>query len=417
MTIQSLTSFGLLLLLLFSPKSIAAELPPPGEWPRETILDGTQVRWLSDELLAEGWIQLTGDADHYGWQATHDSEWQFSENADAHTERTSKQHAWLMTNAEWSDFELVVDFRCEGETANSGIFIRSPLEPNAPPENCYEINIANQANEYPMGGIVGRHQATYSDSLKQSLASEPSGLHRMHIVAKGDRIQVYLDGELVTDYKDAKPIAKGHIGLQYNTGTVLFKRVLLKPLGTQPIFNGKDLEGWNTDLAGPAKFTVTDGGELKVIGGSGQAESTGEYGDFVLQYECKVNGDGLNSGVFFRCIPGDKMNGYECQIQNQFKDGNPAEPVDCGTGGIYRRTTARFVNAEDHKWFYVTLHANGPHVAAWVNGVQVTDWTDTREPDPNPRRGLRVEPGTFCIQAHDPTTDLLFRNLRVVELP
>ncbi len=73
--------------------------------------------------------------------------------------------------------------------------------------------------------------------------------------------------------------------------------------------------------------------------------------------------------------------------------------------------------ANDHEWFGVTVHANGPHIATWVNGEQVADWTDTRQPDPNPRRGLRLEPGTFCIQAHDPTTDLLFRNIRVVELP
>ena len=46
-----------------------------------------------------------------------------------------------------------------------------------------------------------------------------------------------------------------------------------------------------------------------------------------------------------------------------------------------------------------------------------TDWTDTRAPHDNPRNGLRVEPGTFCLQAHDPTTDLKFRNFRIVELP
>ena len=55
-------------------------------------------------------------------------------------------------------------------------------------------------------------------------------------------------------------------------------------------------------------------------------------------------------------------------------------------------------------------------MAVWVNGVQVSDWTDTRKPDPNPRRGLRLEAGTIMIQGHDPTTDLSFRNLRIVEM-
>jgi hypothetical protein len=51
-----------------------------------------------------------------------------------------------------------------------------------------------------------------------------------------------------------------------------------------------------------------------------------------------------------------------------------------------------------------------------VNGYQVTDWTDTRPENENPRNGLRVGPGHLSIQGHDPTTDLSFRNLRVAEL-
>jgi hypothetical protein len=52
----------------------------------------------------------------------------------------------------------------------------------------------------------------------------------------------------------------------------------------------------------------------------------------------------------------------------------------------------------------------------WVNGYQVTDWTDERQPHKNPRNGLRLEKGTLQIQGHDPTTDLSFRNLRAREL-
>ena len=56
-------------------------------------------------------------------------------------------------------------------------------------------------------------------------------------------------------------------------------------------------------------------------------------------------------------------------------------------------------------------------MAAWVDGQQVSDWTDTRKPHENPRKGLRLEPGTLAIQGHDPTTDLRFRKLRIVEMP
>ena len=57
------------------------------------------------------------------------------------------------------------------------------------------------------------------------------------------------------------------------------------------------------------------------------------------------------------------------------------------------------------------IHADGPHIGVWVNGYQVSDWTDRRKPNKNPRRGLRLAPGTIQIQGHDPTTDISFRNI------
>ena len=58
--------------------------------------------------------------------------------------------------------------------------------------------------------------------------------------------------------------------------------------------------------------------------------------------------------------------------------------------------------ADDFKWFTMTLHADGRHMASWVNGYQVCDWTDARAVDENPRRGLRLKPGTIQIQGHVP---------------
>jgi hypothetical protein len=110
------------------------------------------------------------------------------------------------------------------------------------------------------------------------------------------------------------------------------------------------------------------------------------------------------------------MDGYECQINHSIKNDNPLDPADCGTGGIFRRQNARIVAAEDQEWFSMLLVVDGLQMAAWVNGLQVTDWRDTREPHPNPRTGSRVDAGTLMIQAHDPTTDILFRNVSAGEL-
>ena len=77
---------------------------------------------------------------------------------------------------------------------------------------------------------------------------------------------------------------------------------------------------------------------------------------------------------------------------------------------------ARLVVSNDLEWFHQTVIADGPRIACWVNGYPVTAWTDERQPDPNPRNGLRLDAGTLQIQGHDPTTNLSFRNIRGVEL-
>jgi hypothetical protein len=111
------------------------------------------------------------------------------------------------------------------------------------------------------------------------------------------------------------------------------------------------------------------------------------------------------------------MMGYECQIHNGYEANDRGRPIDCGTGGIFRRVDARRVVADDFAWFRLSIIAQGPHVSTWVNGYQTVDWTDTRRPDENPRRGLRTAPGTIMLQGHDPTTNLSFRRLEIAEFP
>jgi hypothetical protein len=166
-----------------------------------------------------------------------------------------------------------------------------------------------------------------------------------------------------------------------------------------------------------SRFTVAADGTLNVKNGRGQLETQQAYGDFVLQLDAITHGPNLNSGVFYRCIPGLEMMGYECQIHNGIEGGDRAKPADCGTGGIFRRVNARRVVSNDGEWFRQTIVTTGAHVSVWVNGYPVTDWTDQRKPDKNPRKGLRLEAGSIMLQGHDPTTDLSFRRLEIQELP
>lgn len=198
------------------------------------------------------------------------------------------------------------------------------------------------------------------------------------------------------------------------------KMLLFKPNDTKPIFNGKDLTGWSVfkdEKRNKSKWEITPKGELHLTNGPGDLQTAGKYADFALQLEVKTNGKALNSGVFFRCIDKEYQNGYEMQIQNGFKDDDRTKPSDGGTGAIYRRQPARKIVANDGEWFHLTLIAHGPTFATFVNGYPVANWTDDRPKDANPRKGLRLEAGHLSLQGHDPTTDILFRNIRLAEFP
>lgn len=203
--------------------------------------------------------------------------------------------------------------------------------------------------------------------------------------------------------------------------TVRVGRVSAMPDTKTKLFTGKNLDGWKINAADPkrmaSKWEVTKDGELSVKNGPGDLVTEKEFDNFVLQFECKTNGKALNSGFFFRCIPGQYQNGYEAQIQNAYKDDDRTKPADFGTGAIYRRIPARKVVSNDNEWFTMTVVANGNRISTWVNGYQTVDWIDDRKENENPRQGFRAAKGPISIQGHDPTTDILFRNIRIAELP
>jgi len=370
------------------------------------MLLGAELNTLTPEELDQGWIRLFDGETTYSWLPTSEANWRVRNGILSVSEG---ERGLLCTTTQFADYILKCDFRSSLKT-NSGIFLRTPLKPHDVTHDCYELNIAGDGvSPYSTGSFVNRKKAA-------------AGLHstkwqRYEVLAQGGHFVVKLDGKVVLDYLDPKPVRRGHIGLQLNSGKVEFRNIKLKPLGLKSMFNGKDLTGWHVYPGKKSIFRVTPEGYLNVKNGSGQLESDEVLGDFVLQLDIFSNGKHLNSGIFFRSIPGKFTQGYESQIQNGFHENDRSKPTDYGTGGIYRRQPARKVVADDFTWFHKTIIADGPHIAVWVNGYQVTDWTDTRQPNENPRQGLRTTPGTISIQGHDPTTDLSFRNIRGGEMP
>lgn len=370
----------------------------------ETSAENLLAARLSTEEAQDGWIRLFDGHTLYGWDITGAANWRVEDGVIV---VDSGKQCLLCTSVVWQDYELVLEFKA-GKDTNSGVFLRTPLEPESPDLDCYEVNIAPNDNPFPTAGIVKRQKA---EEIEQTFGEWQTMKMRM----EGKQLQVTLNDKLLCDYTDPIGLSAGRIGLQHNSGRVEFRNIRLRPLGLEDLLD-EDLSKWKKYPEMPGSFTTTDYGWMHVQGGRTQLESKSSYDDFVLFTEYKLPTAEMNSGVFFRCIPGDEMMGYECQLSNETTEGNALEPADCGTGGIFRRQDARIVAGEPDKWVSLLLVAHRESIAAWVNGLQVSNWYDDRKPHENPRKGLRLEPGTLMIQGHDPGTDALIKQFRIMPI-
>ncbi|MGI5831706.1 MAG: family 16 glycoside hydrolase [Thermoguttaceae bacterium] len=177
-----------------------------------------------------------------------------------------------------------------------------------------------------------------------------------------------------------------------------------------PLFDGESLTGWKT--SGRTRAEV-DRGTIHLTGGSGNLESEILFSDGVAGFEFREKVTPCNSGFFFRTIPESAMDGYECQMNNAPPEEDRAKFLGNDTGSIFRRAAARRVVADPTDWTAVTLMADGNFFRTWVNGIPTLLWHDTRKADENPRKGLRLEKGSFQFQGHDPTTDVSLREIAV----
>lgn len=341
---------------------------------------------LTPQEISAGWILLFDGETTFGWKAAEGQPW------------TASAGELTAPKGSPSTFATTTEF--------AGLLLRA------------EVKLERGANAW----VQVRRQPT-GQSFEVPLADSIGAQRRwgqwtpIQIRATDGRVSASVGGRTLRTPAGTVP-PRGVIALRSDgKADVRFRGIKLQPQGLESIFNGKDLTGWTVLPGGRSVYSVTPEGWLNVKNGSGDLQTTRTWADFVLQLDVFSNGDHLNSGIFFRAEPGRFWSGYESQIRNQWQGDDRTKPVDFGTGGVYNHQPARKVVSSDREWFTKTIVAHGPHIAVWVNGYQVSDWTDTRPPSDNARRGYRAKAGAISIQGHDPTTDLSFRNIRIAELP
>lgn len=392
---------------------VASARSPGGASSDKSGSDESPLQFISPPLtvaeIEAGWISLFDGVSLFGWSIPAASNWHVEDGAIV---ADSGDRSLLLTPFRFSDFEL----RCKFHLAaggNSGLFLRTADGAADPARDTYELNICDSHATHRTGSFVGRHVA-------ENVPAVEGAWHEFRVLCEGPRLQVWLDGTQIVDFTDSSDAVRlsGQLGLQFNQGRAMYKDVLIRPLGARPLFNGSDLTGWRVVPGSKSEFTVVDN-QIHVTGGAGFLETEPTFGDFALTVQARLNGDGLNSGVFFRAQPGTEQapsHGYEMQLHNGVREGDRTKPVDSGTGAIFRRVAARYVVADDREFLTAVLLCQGDRIASWVNGYQVVNWQDTREASDNPREGRRLEPGHISLQGHDPTTDLDFRSITLAPL-
>jgi hypothetical protein len=188
--------------------------------------------------------------------------------------------------------------------------------------------------------------------------------------------------------------------------------------GFVPLFNGKDLVGWEVREAKPGdkdKWSVK--GDLLIAKpGSGWIGTTKMYGDFVLKLEWRIF-DGGNSGVFLR-VPDVKSKespsalGLEIQILDdnapQYK-GKLMPYQYCG--GLYHfqgPSKAMFKGAGE--WNAYEIACIGDKISVVFNGEKVIDADASKDAV----LGKRPKRGFLGLQNHGSGVE--FRNVMIKSL-
>jgi hypothetical protein len=184
--------------------------------------------------------------------------------------------------------------------------------------------------------------------------------------------------------------------------------------GGRPIFNGKDLSGW--EHVGPGSFVI-ENGVLKSEGGMGLLWYTKEkLANSVVRVVYR-NPGGVNSGVFIRIPekptePWMPVNrGYEVQIDDR-------GDAQHSTGVLYSLTTAAAKAGKPGEWNTLEITLDGDHTLVHVNGTLVTDYREGQPVPPKvkeyePDRGPRPVEGYIGLQNHGADDVVYFREISV----
>jgi len=149
-----------------------------------------------------------------GWQTPSEpTYWTVVDGAIVGQSDDRKQGSMLYTEKPYGDVIVEAEVRFTGEI-DSGIMLRKP-------EVQVQIGVSRSLKR---DMTCSFYTDTYPEEARAPKAAEllkPGAWNRIRVEAKGDTFTVWLNGEQVSQYKDAKYAAPAPIGLQIHAGLVM----------------------------------------------------------------------------------------------------------------------------------------------------------------------------------------------------
>ena len=341
----------------------------------------------------------------------------------------------LATEKKYRDIEMYVDWKIT-EKGDAGIYLRG-----SPQVQIWDTSRREVGAQVGSGGLYNNQK---NESKPLAVADNKVGeWNRFHIIMKGEKVTVWLNGILVTDnvtlenYWDRSiPIfPEEQIELQAHGTYVAYRNIYLRELpsdqpatlteeekkeGFVSLFNGQDLSQWTGNTTG---YLVRDG-VVEVdpeSHGGGNLYTKDEFSNFIYRFEFQLT-PGANNGIGVRApVEGDAAYvGMEIQVldneASKYKDLHPYQYH----GSVYGVIPAkRGYLLPTGQWNKEEIIARGNKIKVILNGTVILEG-DIKEASKGGTMDHREHPGLLRPTGHlgflGHGDVVRFRNMRVRKL-
>ncbi|MBI1374006.1 MAG: DUF1080 domain-containing protein [Phycisphaera sp.] len=204
------------------------------------------VMSLTVRAADDGWVSLFDGKTLSGWtQLNGNAKYSVEDGAIVGQTIEPSPNSFLCSDKKYGDFELEFEVKLFDARLNSGMQIRSQTAGDDPhgrvngPQVEIEASGANGAESgYIYGEATGRGWLTPKERLKPTKNFKDGEWNKYRVVAKGPRIQTWINGVAIEDLTDEeiyKTHPKGFFGLQVHhvkegTYKVAWRNIRIKEL-------------------------------------------------------------------------------------------------------------------------------------------------------------------------------------------